>query len=74
MITTNALAAFSQDVARTSGVGAATPVRDVQSSSANPSATNRVASTASGQQRTLGTVPPPPGQTLPRGSLLDLRV
>lgn len=69
MITTNALAAFSQDVSRTGGVGAATPVRDVQTSN------NRTAAAASlGSQRTLGAVPPAPSQAPPRGSLLDLRV
>ncbi|PZW45696.1 hypothetical protein C8P66_111111 [Humitalea rosea] len=69
MITTNALAAFSQDVSRTGGVGAATPVRDVQTASGRSAA-----SALAGPQRTLGAVPPAPSQAPPRGSLLDLRV
>jgi hypothetical protein len=69
MISTNSLAAFTQEVNRTrpSTVepGQAQPV------SGGGSASPRAA--APPQQRTLDAVPPAPALPLPRGSLLDLR-
>lgn len=67
MISLNSLAAFTQEVTRSAGIQ---PVR-------SPDRSNDAARSAASAepQRTLGTVPSlPAGQTLPRGSLLDLRV
>lgn len=74
MIAMNSLAAFTQDVTRTAGIGGGprdvSPVRP-----ANPVEPARAASPAAPQDRTLGTLPAtPPSGPLPRGSLLDLRV
>ncbi|MBR0679992.1 hypothetical protein GXW74_05800 [Roseomonas eburnea] len=70
MLSLNSLAAFTQEVTRSAGIQ---PVRG----SERPEAAARGAASAV-PQRTLGAVPPagalPSGQTLPRGSLLDLRV
>ncbi|MFH5926645.1 hypothetical protein [Roseomonas xinghualingensis] len=65
MISTNSLAAFTQDVARAAGIG---PVQPVRSGGGGPSAQ------ATPAQRLLESVPPPPATPMPRGSLLDLRV
>jgi hypothetical protein len=64
MISTNSLAAFTQDVARAAGIGQVKPVRAAggQQGGAEPA------------PRVLQAVPPAPSTPLPRGSLLDLRV
>lgn len=64
MISTNSLAAFTQDVSRAAGIGEVRPVRAAGSSS-----TQMVPA-----QRALEAVPAAPATPLPRGSLLDLRV
>lgn len=66
MITSNSLAAFTQEVARTRPTPETTQTRRTESADA-PRA-EEVA------QRTLEAVPPAPSKPLPRGSLLDLRV
>jgi hypothetical protein len=63
MISTNSLAAFTQEVARTRP-----PVPQVEPVQARPSSRE-----ATPSQRTLEAVPPMPAKPLPRGSLLDLR-
>jgi hypothetical protein len=69
MISLNSLAAFTQEVTRSAGIQ---QVRGPE----RPEAAGRAASPA--PQRILEAVPPagalPAGQSLPRGSLLDLRV
>ena len=67
MISTNSLAAFTQDVSRAAGIGQVKPVRSTQ-----PQASQ--ASSLGGPQRLLDAVPAAPSTPLPRGSLLDLRV
>jgi hypothetical protein len=64
MISTNSLAAFTQDVARATGIGPVQPVRS----------TGAPVGQASPAQRLLEAVPPAPSSPMPRGSLLDLRV
>lgn len=69
MLSLNSLAAFTQEVTRTAGIQ---PVR-------GPDRVSEAArSAAPPPQRILEAAPPagalPPGQALPRGSLLDLRV
>lgn len=64
MISTNSLAAFTQEVARNRPALAPAAASRAE---AAPAA-ERVA------QRTLEAVPPAPGKPLPRGSLLDLKV
>ncbi|MFT8247013.1 hypothetical protein [Roseomonas sp. BN140053] len=67
MIALNSLAAFTQDIGRTAGPGAVTPVRAAGG--------GVVAAEAPGPaQRKLEAVPAQPATILPRGSLLDLRV
>lgn len=72
MITTNSLAAFTQEVTRNrplsepKGVTEASPAR--RRAPTEAPAAEQVA------QRRLEAVPPAPGKPLPRGSLLDLRV
>ena len=70
MISLNSLAAFTQEVTRSAGIQ---PVRGPD----RPDAAGRSASPP--PQRILESAPPagslpPAGQSLPRGSLLDLRV
>ena len=65
MISTNALAAFTTQVAQTRP---AQPVRGVTPGQSGPAAE------AQPTQRSLEAVPPAPGRPPPRGSLLDLRV
>jgi hypothetical protein len=65
MISTNALAAFTTQVAQTRP---AQPVRGVSPGQNGP------ADAAQPTQRTLEAVPAAPIRPLPRGSLLDLRV
>ena len=66
MISSNSLAAFTAEVSRNAGIqGKVQAVRG--------SAPDAQRAAPSGG-RTLGMVPPAPGQALPRGSLLDLRV
>jgi len=65
MISTNALAAFTTQVAQTRP---AQPVHGVTPGQSGPAAE------AQPTQRSLEAVPPPPGRPPPRGSLLDLRV
>ncbi|MCX8134097.1 MAG: hypothetical protein N3D18_09055 [Roseococcus sp.] len=68
MISTNSLAAFTQEVARHRPVTEAAPGAAVRRSpEARPVEAEAVA------QRRLDAVPPPPAKPLPRGSLLDLR-
>jgi hypothetical protein len=68
MISTNSLAAFTQEVARNRPVTEAAPSAPVRRSpEARPLEAEPVA------QRRLETVPPLPSKPLPRGSLLDLR-
>ncbi len=62
MMPLNALAAFTQEVARTRPGN--TPIQPAQSMRVEPQPA----------QRALEAVPPQPTRPLPRGSLLDLRV
>ncbi|SHI89664.1 hypothetical protein SAMN02745194_01303 [Roseomonas rosea] len=64
MISTNSLAAFTQDVSRAAGIGQVQPVRTGGSSNGQ----------SAPPQRALEAVPAAPATPLPRGSLLDLRV
>ncbi len=66
MISLNSLAAFTQEVTRNAGIAPARPVPVAGGGEASRSAAQ--------SQRSLESVPPKPGQILPRGSLLDLRV
>ena len=66
MISTNSLAAFTQDVSRAAGLKELRPVRSPQ----GPGGPAQAAPA----QRLLEAVPPAPKGPLPRGSLLDLRV
>ena len=70
MISLNSLAAFTQEVTRSAGI------QQVRGPERPDAAAGRAASPA--PQRILEAVPPagalPAGQSLPRGSLLDLRV
>jgi hypothetical protein len=68
MISTNSLAAFTQEVARNRPVTEAAPANRAQRS---PDAPPPEADLVS--QRRLESVPPMPSKPLPRGSLLDLR-
>ncbi len=69
MLSLNSLAAFTQEVSRNAGIQ---PVRGPDR------ADGAARAAAPPPQRILEAVPPsgalPAGQTLPRGSLLDLRV
>lgn len=67
MISTNSLAAFTQDVSRAAGIGEIRPVRSTQGQGTEPPL-------SLGGQRALDSVPAAPATPLPRGSLLDLRV
>ena len=67
MISTNSLAAFTQDVGRTRP-GAEARAATAAGRAAGPPEAERVA------QRRLDAVPAQPNKPLPRGSLLDLRV
>lgn len=78
MISTNSLAAFTQQVSRSAGMGVQ-PVRGPDAPAGrvgpiSPIGGGTSGSNAAGQQRSLDALPPPPSQPLPRGSLLDLRV
>lgn len=66
MISTNSLAAFTQEVTRTRPATETAPAQ--RNARAESPAAEQVA------QRKLEAVPPQPAQPLPRGSLLDLRV
>lgn len=66
MISTNSLAAFTQEVARTRPTQGTAPAARADA----PFQATEVAAT----QRKLEAVPPAPATALPRGSLLDLRV
>lgn len=66
MISTNSLAAFTQEITRTRPGAETSPVQ--RHGQANQPEAEPVA------QRRLEAVPPPPSRPLPRGSLLDLRV
>jgi hypothetical protein len=66
MIATNSLSAFTPAIGRPAD---ALPVRGVA-----PTAPLQGQDGGSAPQRPLGAVPAQPGQPLPRGSLLDLRV
>ena len=68
MISTNSLAAFTQDVSRAAGLKEVRPVRSPQGPGGSAGAQ------AAPAQRLLEAVPPAPAGPLPRGSLLDLRV
>ncbi|WP_431280794.1 hypothetical protein ACQW02_15400 [Humitalea sp. 24SJ18S-53] len=77
MISNNSLAAFTQQVSRSGGVGPGVqPVRGPDVPSGRVGAISPIGPGAggTGQQRSLDSLPPPPSQPLPRGSLLDLRV
>ncbi len=65
MISTNSLAAFTQEVSRARPSQGAAPAGRAEM----PMAPTEVAA-----QRKLEAVPPAPSTPLPRGSLLDLRV
>ncbi|MCR0982449.1 hypothetical protein [Roseomonas populi] len=65
MISSNSLAAFTQDVSRAAGIGEVRPVRP---------AAGGAERSAAPAQRALESVPAAPAAPLPRGSLLDLRV
>ncbi|MFC7736765.1 hypothetical protein ACFQX4_13105 [Roseomonas sp. GCM10028921] len=66
MISTNALAAFTQDVSRAAGISGVQPVRAAPGGGGG--------NAAAPAQRLLESVPAAPAAPLPRGSLLDLRV
>jgi hypothetical protein len=66
MISTNSLAAFTQEVTRTRPGAESSPVQ--RNARADRPEAEQVA------QRKLEAVPPAPTRPLPRGSLLDLRV
>lgn len=66
MISSNSLAAFTQEVTRSRPGTEASPVQ--RNARAERPEAEPVA------QRKLEAVPPPPARPLPRGSLLDLRV
>ena len=66
MISSNSLAAFTAEASRNAGIQA-----NVQPMRGTAPEAQRAAPSGG---RTLGEVPPAPGQALPRGSLLDLRV
>ena len=68
MISTNSLAAFTQDVSRAAGISDVRPVRPT------PARSTEGVAQAAPSQRLLEAVPPKPTTPLPRGSLLDLRV
>lgn len=68
MITTNSLAAFTQEVTRNRPLPEPKGVTEASPARRRDSAGEQVA------QRRLEAVPPAPGKPLPRGSLLDLRV
>jgi len=68
MITTNSLAAFTQEVARNRPVTEAAPGSRAQRGMDAPPPEADLVS-----QRRLESVPPMPSKPLPRGSLLDLR-
>ena len=65
MISTNSLAAFTQEIGRTRPSG---DLRPAAPRADGPPDAERVA------QRRLDAVPAQPSKPLPRGSLLDLRV
>lgn len=65
MISTNSLAAFTQEVSRSRPAQGSTPASRADA----PFQPTEVAA-----QRKLEAVPPPPSAPVPRGSLLDLRV
>ncbi len=65
MISSNSLAAFTQDVSRAAGIGEVRPLRPTAAQPGSGSAP---------AQRALDAVPALPASPLPRGSLLDLRV
>lgn len=67
MISTNSLAAFTQEVAR-SRPGTQLQLQTALQRAEGPPEAERIA------QRKLDAVPAQPGKPLPRGSLLDLRV
>ncbi len=69
MITSNSLAAFAQEAARTLP---ASPVRHIAAAGKAPA--QQALGAAAPQGRTLEAVPPMPARPVPRGSLLDLRV
>lgn len=71
MISSNSLAAFTAEVSRNAGIQGAGIQRSVQAVRGTAPEAARQPQAAG---RSLGTVPPSPGQVLPRGSLLDLRV
>ena len=68
MLSLNSLAAFTAEVTRSAGIQ---PQRGAQAPQA--AGTDPVLDIAA-PQKALPRVPPQPQQTLPRGSLLDLRV
>lgn len=68
MISTNSLAAFTQEVARNRPVTEAAPSARAQRGMEAPRPEAELVS-----QRRLESVPPMPSKPLPRGSLLDLR-
>ncbi len=70
MITTNSLAAFTQEISRRPGL--TEPVRAAAPTS--PAGAGGSALSAQDPQRVLEVVPPQPIRPVPRGSLLDLRV
>lgn len=76
MISLNSLAAFTVESSRS--LGGVQPARGPAASGPGAAAAARNAPGAGGggamPQRPLDMVPPAPGQALPRGSLLDLRV
>ena len=65
MISTNSLAAFTQEISRARPAPGAAPAGRAES----PLRAEEVAA-----QRKLEAVPPAPSAPMPRGSLLDLRV
>lgn len=70
MITTNSLAAFSQEIARTRPALAGNPNPGMDASRAG----DRSRGPEAVAERRLEAVPPAPNKPVPRGSLLDLRV
>jgi hypothetical protein len=70
MISTNSLAAFTQEISRRPAL--TEPVRGVAPS--QPANAGAAGVPSLDPQRALDAVPPQPARPVPRGSLLDLRV
>ncbi|RVT98680.1 hypothetical protein EOD42_00780 [Rhodovarius crocodyli] len=74
MISLNTLSAFTQEVARNRAAQGSTAVQGTQGTSPIQQVQAGSARDIQPAQRTLEAVPAMPTKSLPRGSLLDLRV